>query len=312
MRVLVTGGAGFIGSNLVDNLLGWGDTVLVVDNLSTGKLSNLDSQVDLIELDIRSPELAKVIKDFRPDAVSHCAAQASVTASMNFPVLDFETNLVGGVNLCQAVLASEATQFVYLSTGGGLYGSEVDAPTKEDDPINPISINGLSKWTLEGALKVLIRDAMPLKILRLANVYGRGQDPKGEAGVVSIFAERMLREEPVKIFGDGEQTRDFVYIDDVVRCHDLALLEPGPLTVNVSSGLACSINRLFQMMAKQTGYTQVPEYREERPGDIRRSRLSNSRAEDRLGWRPRIDLEDGLARTLAWVKENLSDSRTPS
>ena len=189
--------------------------------------------------------------------MSHCAAQASVAISMTDPTLDFETNLLGGLNVCNAAIAAGTSQFLYITTGGALYGPTDDRPSDEEHPIHPLSIYGLSKWTFESALRMLMPESIPLKILRLANVYGPRQDPNGEAGMVSIFADRMLGQESVLIFGDGEQTRDFVYIDDVVRAHDLALLEPEPLTLNVSSGVPFSINQLFGIMAEATGYSQT-------------------------------------------------------
>lgn len=302
MRVLVTGGAGFVGSHLVDSLISKGHTVLVVDNLSTGKAQNLDPRAELVQLDIGSPELPQVARDFRPDAFSHCAAQASVAVSMKQPALDAQTNIVSGINVCQAAIASGCSQFVYITTGGALYGQPDYLPCDEEHPIHPISAYGLSKWTLECYLKLLLPPSVLLKVLRLSNVYGPRQDPNGEAGVVSIFGARMLRGDKVIIFGDGEQTRDFVYIKDVARAHELALAAPESLTVNISSGSALSVNELFRVLAAETGYDLPPVHEAERPGDIKHVVLSNARARRLLKWVPQVSIEQGLRETLDWLR----------
>ena len=193
VRVLVTGGAGFIGSHIVDRLVGQEAQVLVVDNLSTGRQANLPDEVRLKEMDIEDPALLNVAASFRPDVITHCAAQTSVAVSMSDPLLDATTNIVGGMNVCQAAIRSECSQFVYVSTGGALYGPPDYLPCDEDHPVRPVSAYGLSKWTLECYLRMLLPPAVRLNVLRLANVYGPRQDPAGEAGVVAIFGRRMLR-----------------------------------------------------------------------------------------------------------------------
>ena len=274
---------------------------MVVDNMSTGKKSNLSPEARLEELDIGDPRLLEVASSFRPDLITHCAAQPSVAVSMANPGLDAESNIVGGINVCQAAILSACARFVYINTGGALYGEPEYMPCDEDHPIRPISPYGLSKWTLELYLRILLPTSIPLKVLRLANVYGPRQDPEGEAGVVSIFGLRMLRGEPITIFGDGEQTRDFVYVGDVARAHELAQEVSEPVTVNISSGKATTVNEVFRLMVPGTDYRLAPVHEAERPGDVRHIVLANARAKRMLGWRPKTTLREGLSDTLAWL-----------
>lgn len=302
MRVLITGGAGFIGSHIVDQLLASGHDVLVVDDLSTGKTTNLDSRAELVQLDMGDERLIEVARKFAPDAISHVAAQASVAVSMTDPIRDANTNILAGLNVYKSGLEAGVKQFVYITTGGALYGTPDYLPCDEEHPIRPESAYGLSKWTLEQYLKILLPPEIPLKVLRLANIYGPRQDPYGEAGVISIFAARMIAEEPVYIFGDGEQTRDFVYVGDVARAHELALRSDESLTVNISSETPLSVNALFELMAEETGYPHEAIHQEERRGDIKHSVLANGRARSILGWQSQTAMADGLRATLDWVR----------
>jgi UDP-glucose 4-epimerase len=302
MRVLITGGAGFIGSHLVDRLLAAGETVLVVDDLSTGRAENLPRNADLLELDVASPKLLEAARTFRPEVITHCAAQPSVVVSMAEPEFDAQTNILGGINVGKAAVESGCPQLVYINTGGALYGQPDYSPLDEDHPIRPISAYGLSKWTLECYLKILLPRTVMLKVLRLANIYGPRQDPNGEAGVVAIFGSRMLRGEEVTIFGDGEQTRDFVYVGDVARAHELGLRTSQPFTVNVSSEKATSVNHLFEALASEIDYGRAPVYAAERQGEIKHVVLANQRAKRELGWTPEIELGGGLRATLDWLR----------
>ncbi len=298
MRVLVTGGAGFIGSHIVDRLLGDNHTVLVVDDLSTGKAENLAPGPELVQIDIGSAEFLEVARSFQPQVISHCAAQPSVVVSMARPVDDARVNVLGGLNVMRAASECGVRDFIYITTGGALYGQPVYTPSDEDHPIRPLSPYGLSKWTLECYLKILLPAAIRLKVLRLSNIYGPRQDPYGEAGVVAIFGARMIRSEPVVIYGDGEQTRDFVYVGDVAAAHALALRAGEPFTVNVSSQTPLSVNELFRLMAAETGYARPAVYEAERAGEIKHVILANGQAQRKLGWAPSMAIADGLRATI--------------
>ena len=300
MRVLVTGGAGFIGSHVVDRLVEEGHEVIVVDDLSAGTKANVNPEARLVDLDVSDPGFPAAAASFRPDAISHWAAQASVPGSVSDPQRDAVVNIVGGVNVCKAAVAARCSQLVYINTGGALYGEPEYLPCDEEHPIRPISPYGLSKWTLEQYLPVLLPSSMGVKVLRPANVYGPRQDPHGESGVVAIFASRMVSGEPVTIFGDGEHTRDYVYVDDAVDAHGLALRSGESLTVNIGTGVETSVNELFRTMAAELGCTMPPRRADERQGDVRRICLDSTRARDLLGWRPSISLAEGLRRTCAY------------
>ena len=297
MRVLVTGGAGFIGSHIVDRLVDDGHDVIVADDLSSGRRENVNPRARLVEIDISDPGFPDIAASFRPEAVSHWAAQASVPASVSDPVRDAMVNVVGGINVCQAAVIAGCSQLVYANTGGALYGEPEYLPCDEEHPKRPISPYGLSKWAMEQYLPVLLPASMGVKVLRPANVYGPRQDPHGESGVVAIFASRMARGEPVTIFGDGEHTRDYVYVDDVVDAHGLALGASESLTVNIGSGLETSVDELFRAMSAVSGYDLPPQRADERPGDVRRICLDSTRARDLLGWRPSTSLAEGLRMT---------------
>jgi UDP-glucose 4-epimerase len=304
MKVLVTGGAGFIGSHIVDSLLERGDTVLAVDDLSSGSRRNLTKAVELRELDVTSPTFVTTVCRFRAEAIVHCAAQSSVVISMKETARDAHVNIIGGINVCAAAKAAGCAQVVYINTGGALYGEPLFLPMSEDHPIKPTSGYGLSKWTCEQYLDLLLHDVIPVKTLRLANIYGPRQDPYGEAGVVAIFGAKMVKGEPVTIFGDGEQTRDFVYVGDVARAVALALDHPSGFSVNIASQSGTSVNALFQMLAAEADYGLPPVYGPPRPGDVKHSVLTNELAGRVLGWSPATPMDDGLRRTLAWIRES--------
>jgi UDP-glucose 4-epimerase len=300
IRVLVTGGAGFVGSHIVDRLVEHGEEVLVIDDLSSGKTEHVNPKAKLQELDIRDRRMTTVARSFRPHALVHCAAQKSVPASMADPKNDADINIMGGLNVARAAIDSGCAQFTYVTTGGALYGEPDYLPCDEDHPLRPISAYGLSKWTFEMYARILLASFMQLNVLRLANVYGPRQDPDGEAGVVAIFSKRMLRGQPITIHGDGEQTRDFIYAADVARACEMAQLGETPVTINVGSGVGTSINDLVKAMSKETCYALRPAHDDEQAGDVKRIYLDNSRARRLIGWVPQTFLEDGLRQTLAW------------
>lgn len=303
LRVLVTGGAGFIGSHIVDRLLSEGNEVLIVDDLSSGSTDNIPSDVKLEVLDITDDSFLSLATSFRPDAMVHCAAHANVPGSVQNPGLDASTNILGGINVCQAAIKSGCSQFVYLNTGGALYGKLEDVPCEEDHPIRPISPYGLSKWTLEQYLPILLPSSISVKVLRLGNVYGPRQDPDGEAGVVAIFGKKMLRAEPIAIFGDGEQTRDFIHVRDVARAIELALKIDSSVTVNISTGVGVTLNELVDILGSRTKYSLQPTYLPERAGDVKHVVLANGRAAKELGWAPQTELLDGVHSTMTWMEQ---------
>ena len=303
MRVMVTGGAGFVGSHIVDRLLARGDDVLVVDDLSTGSASNLPPGVDLKEMDVASPKLLDVASAWRPEALTHAAAQPSVPASISDPLLDAHSNVMGGLQVLEAAVEAGASQVVYINTGGALYGEPNYLPCDEDHPKRPLSPYGLSKLTMERYFRLMLPPSVTLKVLRLANVYGPRQSPDGESGVTSIFVRRMLRGEPVTIDGDGLQTRDFVYVGDVAAAHELALRHPEPLIANIGSGTGVSVNELFGVISTLTGYEHPPRHGPPRPGDVRHVVLDVTRARERLGWTATTSLADGLRQTVAAMRQ---------
>jgi len=297
--VVVTGGAGFIGSHVVDRLLGEGRRVVVIDDLSTGATTNLPPGTDLEQLDLARPQAASWIARLRPSAVVHCAAQASVTESVRDPARDAAVNILGGLNALRGALDGGSNRFVYVTTGGALYGHAASLPSSEGDPIAPLSPYGLSKWIMERYLAILAGDRLSWVSLRLGNVYGPRQRSDGEAGVVAIFADRMRRGAPVTIEGDGEQTRDFVFVADVRDAIVSALDHEATDSLNIGTGRPTSVNELFEQLAAIAGYHLEPAHGAARPGDVRDSVLDVRRAEAVLGWTPRTPLADGLRATYA-------------
>ena len=303
MRVMVTGGAGFVGSHMVDRLVARGDDVLVVDDLSTGSASNLPPGVELEEMDVASPRLLDVASAWRPEAVCHAAAQPSVPVSMSDPLLDAHTNVMGGLNVLRAAVKAGCSQVVYINTGGALYGEPDYLPCDEGHPLRPVSAYGLSKLTMERYFRLMFPPSVTLKVLRLANVYGPRQSAEGESGVISIFIRRMLSEEPVTIDGDGLQTRDFVYVGDVAAAHQLVIDHPEPLTANIGAGSGVSVNELFEVIADLTGYERSPQLGPPRLGDVKHVVLDVTRARESLGWKATTSLADGLRKTVAAMRQ---------
>jgi UDP-glucose 4-epimerase len=300
MKVLITGGAGFIGSHVADAYLAAGEEVVVVDDLSSGRRTNLGRQVRLIELDIRSPELAALFQAERPEVVNHHAAQIDVRRSVADPVLDVSINLLGSLNVLECARTADVRRFVYASTGGAVYGEPLELPCREDHPARPISPYGASKHAFEHYLEMYFTlYGLPYSILRYANVYGPRQDPLGEAGVVAIFAARMLAGADIVINGDGDQTRDFVFVEDVAKANLLATnLGRACGLFNIGTGEGTSIKQLFDTLQRETGYRLSPAYGPAKPGETRHIFLDCSHASKALEWAPAVDLEEGLRRTV--------------
>ncbi len=299
MTVLVTGGAGFIGSHVAEALVARGEDVVVLDDLSSGKRENLPDGVELVEGDIREPQ-DELFAGVKPAVCFHLAAQADVRVSVARPDHDAKINVLGTVNLLQAALEHD-TRIVFSSTGGAIYG-ECERPAPEDAPRRPLAPYGTSKLAGEEYLATYNRLHETRHVtLRYGNVYGPRQDPHGEAGVVAIFFNRLLSGEQPKIFGDGSQTRDYVYVADVVRA-TLAAAELDGGVFNVGTGRETSVVELSELCRRVAGKEDVePVFAPPRPGELQRSVLDISRAVDELGWRPEHSLEDGLRETWEWM-----------
>ena len=298
MKVILTGGAGFIGSHVADELVDKGAKVIVIDDLSSGVLANVPKGVEFLNLSIADQKLSNVLNDFKANMLIHCAAQASVSNSINSPHFDAEVNILNGLRIMDYAMKSDVKSYVYLNTGGALYGEPKYLPCDEGHPINPISPYGLSKWTLENYFHILLPASAKFTSLRLANVYGPRQDPAGEAGVVAIFAQKMLDGKDVKIFGDGDQSRDFVYVKDVAESVIAVLETPTQGHINIGSGAQTSVNEIFEQLSVEIGYTKKPIYESEREGDVRHIYLNVEKAEEALGWTAHMNLEDGLKHTI--------------
>ena len=312
MRALVTGGAGFIGSNLVDRLLAEGNEVDVVDDLSTGSLANLAAartsaggRLTITQLDIRLREVVELIAHRAPEVVFHLAAQADVRVSVASPAFDAEVNIIGSLNVLEGARQAGSERLVFAASGGTLYGDPPvkDLPLRESQPHRPLSPYGVSKKAVLDYL-VAYRELHSLEFaaLALANVYGPRQNPHGEAGVVAIFADRLLTGTPITIFGTGEQTRDFVYVDDVVDAFVRAATRGGGLVCNIGTGRETSVNDLYRSMAAAVGSEANPDYAPGRAGELDRNVLDVERAGIQLGWRPWTELGDGVRAVIDSVR----------
>ncbi|MCH7643117.1 MAG: GDP-mannose 4,6-dehydratase [Chloroflexi bacterium] len=309
---VVTGGAGFIGSHVVDRLVGEGFSVTVIDDLSTGKRENLPPGVQLVVADVTEDAAGAAIREARPALIVHAAAQISVSRSTREPVLDARINVIGTVNVLEAARAAGTAKVVYFASGGTAYGQPDTLPVNESHPRGPENPYGASKLAGEEFL-AMYRRAFGLKstALRLANVYGPRQDPHGEAGVVAIFARAMLDDAPVTIFGDGNDERDYVYVSDVVDAVIAAVgATDGPGVCNIGSGKGTTVNDLCAMLGELTGYARRPQYGPPRPGDVHAISLDAGLARAELGWSPTVPLKDGLARTVEFFREKAERERT--
>ena len=306
-KALVTGGAGFIGSHLTEKLHQNNIEVLVVDNLLTGKKENLLS-IDLentIYGDVGSEETLKIIKNFNPDVCFHIAAQSSVVISVEDPLLDFEHNLLQPVQLIKTLLKTDCKQFIFTSSGGTIFGEPEVIPTSEDDYAGePASPYGLAKKKLNELIEVMLQnETMSYSILNLSNVYGPRQDPHGEAGVMSIFTGKLMNNETPTIYGDGKQTRDYLYVLDVVDALIKSAETDDNLFLNIGTGVETSVNELVSILSQKISWDGEPEYAPKREGELLRSVLNNERAKSQIGWEPKYTLDTGLDELISWFSK---------
>lgn len=313
MKIVVTGGAGFIGSHVVDAYVAAGHHVTVVDNLSSGRQEHVNPAAHFVQMDITDPSLVNLFHVERPDVVNHHAANSSVSISVRRPVFDANQNVLGTLNVLQASLQAGVSKVIYISSGGAMYGNPVYLPMDEEHPSQPVSPYALSKHTGERYVQIYGQEhGLDWTSLRYANVYGPRQDPYGEAGVISIFCQNLLDGVQPEIHWDGEQTRDFVYVQDCVHANLCALHAGTGQAYNVGTGMGTSINALFRTLVEVSGHEVAPRQGPRRPGDARDSYLDCRKIERELGWRPQISLHEGLERTWSHFHHVASqDDATP-
>ena len=307
MKILVTGGAGFIGSHVVDRLVLEGHSVSVIDNLSTGKIENVNREAKFHKIDIISPRIERVFKKERPELLCHFAAQMDVRRSVADPIYDAQSNIIGMLNLMENGLRYGVRKVIFASTGGAVYGEGVPYPTSEECIPRPISPYGISKLTGEHYLIYYnVSYGLNYVVLRYANVYGPRQDPFGEAGVVAIFNQKILRDEQPVINGNGMQTRDYVYVDDVVDAVIASTYNDINDVFNVGTGVETSVNELFRHLIEITGKSHIKEvHGQAKKGEQLRSCLSYDKIRKALDWEPRVPLREGLTRTIEFFRGRL-------
>ena len=301
MKIVVTGGAGFIVSHLVDALLKVGHQVLVVDDLSVGKKQNVNKKAEFVKLDIRDDKLYKFLNKFKPDIIYHLAAQKNVRISLNKPKQDAEINILGSLNLLEYALQKNLKKFIFVSTAG-IYGEAEQIPTSESSKEQALSPYILSKLVFEKYLKILSRNKLKWSALRLANVYGSRQDPYGEAGVVAVFLNNIINNKTLFVNGDGKQTRDFVYIDDIIDALIKSLDKEG--IYNIGTGIKTSLLDLIGIMNNISGREIKITHRDAISGEVRHNCLDSSKAQGDLNWQAKTSLLDGLKSTYQWFEKN--------
>jgi UDP-glucose 4-epimerase len=303
--ICVTGGAGFIGSHVADALVAAGHRVLIVDDLSTGSKKNVPKDSELFELDVRSEEAGRLLVDRKVEILVHHAAQIDVRRSVADPVFDAEVNVVGLLNLLEAARGGLLRQVIFASTGGAIYGEQDEYPADETHPARPVSPYGVAKLACERYLYFYHSVyGLDSTCLRYANVYGPRQNPHGEAGVVAIFSRRLLDGEAAVINGDGLQTRDYVYVEDIVRSNLASLNRPGFAVYNVGTAVETDVNTLFNHIAEAAGFDEAPTHGPAAAGEQRRSCISSERLLEELSIAMDTPLSDGIARTVEWFREN--------
>ena len=311
MKVLVTGGAGFIGSHIVDRLIKEGHEAVIVDNLSTGKKKNRNKEARFYKLDILSPKLEKLFQKEKPDVISHHAAQIDVRRSVADPLFDAQVNILGLLNVLENAMRCGIRRVIFASSGGAVYGEQQTFPAPETHPTHPLSAYGISKLTGEHYLYYYqqMGGLSPVS-LRYANVYGPRQDPFGEAGVVAIFTQKMLTGEQPVINGNGQQTRDYIYVEDVVEAHMVVMNDNVEGVYNVGTQCETSVNQLSQCLAELTGSSNKAIYGPEKRGELSRSLLDYGKLNKAVGWEPQTGLQQGLEKTVNYFREVVGTRKT--
>jgi len=301
MKVLLTGGAGFIGSWVGEALIADGNEIFIIDDLSTGKIQNIPKDANFVKADIKDRDrLEKIFEDFKPEVVNHHAAQMNVRNSVEDPIFDAQVNILGTINLLELSIQHEIKKFMFASTGGAIYGEPEDIPCIEDTLPAPVSPYGISKYAVEQYLNYYKAvHGLSHVVLRYSNVYGPRQNPHGEAGVVAIFCDRIKYGNPCEIFGDGKQTRDYVYVEDVARANILSLNAKDAI-LNIGTAIETSVNDIVSKLRTVTNRDVQVIYSPRRRGEVDRIALEIKRAEELLGWSPHVSLEEGLTRTWEW------------
>jgi len=306
LKILVTGGAGFIGSHIVDAFINEGHSVVIVDDLSTGREQNINPKAKFIKLDITDEKLSNLFEQEKFDVVDHHAAQMDVRKSVKDPAFDARTNIIGTINLLQNSIKTGVKRFIFASTGGAVYGEQKYFPADEEHPTLPVSPYGISKLSVEKYLFFYnVQYNFNYTILRYANIYGPRQNPEGEAGVVAIFTNKLLKNEQPVINGDGKQTRDYVFVGDVVKANLLALNDKATDIFNVGTGLETDVNKLFNYLNKITGKNREEQHGPAAPGEQLRSVITSEKMLKKFNWKPDSKLEDGLQKTVEYFKKAL-------
>ncbi len=307
MKILVTGGAGFIGSNIVDAYTGKGHEVFVLDDLSSGSLDNLSSKAKFFQMDIRDPQVEKIFQENKFDVVNHLAAQMDVRHSVADPIFDAGVNIIGTLNLLENCIKSGVKKVIFSSTGGAIYGEQDYFPADENHPTRPLSPYGIAKLSVEKYLFYYNAiHGLKYVVLRYANVYGPRQNPHGEAGVVAIFTSKLLKGEEPIINGDGKQTRDYTYVGDVVRANVLALDYGKPDIFNIGTGKEIDVNALFNTLRAATGSSAKESHGPAKAGEQMRSVIDYSKAKTLLGWEPKVGLDEGLKLTVEFFRKRIA------
>jgi len=304
MRILITGGAGFIASHIVDKYLDSGHYVEVIDDMSFGRQENMRDDTTYHKIDIRSKEVADIFEKGKFDVVNHHAAQMDVRKSAKDPVYDADVNILGGLNLLQNCVKYSVKQFIFASTGGAIYGEQQEYPATEEHPANPVSPYGVSKLSIEHYLHYYhVEYGLDYSVQRYSNVYGPRQNPYGEAGVIAIFTNKMLAGEDIVINGDGLQTRDYVFVDDIARLNTLVLGAKGTSILNAGRGTEDDVNKLFSLLKDLTGSASNVSHGPPVQGEQRRSSISAAKAKELYDWEAEVDLEEGLAKTVEYFRD---------